>query len=232
MRVCIIPARGGSKRIPRKNMKLFLGKPIIGWSIEAAFETGIFDKIIVSTDDVEIADIARAFGAEVPFIRPAELADDHADTSSVLMHAIQWLQSESFDVEYACCLYATAPLVASSDLAEAMRICISSDVDYVFSATTFSFPIQRAFRLLSNGGCSLFFPEFEDSRSQDLEESWHDAGQFYIGPIESWLQYKPIFGSRSRPLKIPRSRVQDIDSIEDWEHAEILALANRSHRNQ
>ena len=225
MKLAVIPARGGSKRIPRKNIRPFFGQPMIAWSIDAALESGTFDKIIVSTDDDEIADVARSYGAEVPFRRPPELSDDHTGTTPVIAHAVDWYKSQGGDVDAACCLYATAPFVQAADIREGLRRLQEESCDYVFSVTSFPFPIQRAIRIAASGRTEMFYPELFATRSQDLEEAYHDAGQFYWGTMEAWLQHKPIFSSGSVPLILPRSRVQDIDTLEDWERAERMFAA-------
>lgn len=221
MALCIIPARGGSKRIPRKNIKPFCGRPMIAHSIQTASESGCFDRIIISTDDDEIASIAREYGAEIPFMRPAELSDDYTGTADVIAHAIMALAP--YRSEYVCCLYATAPFVQTADLLRGYaQIKDNSNTDYAFSVTTFPFPIQRALRLDTHGSVSMFSPENFSVRSQDLEESWHDAGQFYWGTAAAWLEKQPIFNSRSQAVILPRYRVQDIDTEEDWQRAELL----------
>lgn len=225
MRVAIIPARGGSKRIPRKNLKEFCGKPMIVWSIEAAKASGCFDKIIVSTDDQEIADIAREWGAEVPFMRPPELSDDFTGTIPVIRHALQWLETHEGTVDYACCIYATAPFVAAKDLQSGWALINGSGNDYAFSVTSYAFPIQRAIRITEQGRMAMFNPKHFMTRSQDLEEAWHDAGQFYWGTAEAWYEARAIFGEGSVPVKLPRHRVQDIDTSEDWARAEWLFRA-------
>lgn len=222
MKVAIIPARGGSKRIPRKNIRLFHGKPIIAYSIEAALASACFDKVIVSTDDEAIAEIARQYGAEVPFIRPQHIADDHATTLDVIQHAIDWCEQQSWNLSYVCCLYATAPFIQLSDLQMGLAWVQQPGVEYVFSATSFPFPIQRAIKLSNSGEVSMFFPEFEQRRSQDLEEAYHDAGQFYWGRAEAFKQRLAIFAPHSRVVMLPRIQVQDIDTHEDWECAEAL----------
>ncbi len=218
MTLCVIPARGGSKRIPNKNVKLFHGQPMIAWSIAAAIESRLFDRIIVSTDDDDIADIARAEGAEVPFMRPAELSDDHTPTVPVVAHAIQELQA-SGDV---CCLYATAPFVRATDIIEAHKLLTRTNAQFAFPVTTFPFPIQRAIYLRSEGRMEMCQPEHANTRSQDLEEAYHDVGQFYWGRQSAWLVGQPIMGPHSAPLVIPRHRAQDIDTPEDWDFAEYL----------
>lgn len=221
MKLAIIPARGGSKRIPRKNIKIFAGKPMIAWSIEAAVRSGCFDRIIVSTDDDEIARVAKDYGAEAPFLRPRELSDDHTTTIPVIAHAIKWQNAHGEQVSDACCIYATAPFVQPKDLLLGWEMLQSGDVDYAFSVTSFAFPIQRAFRITPEHRIQLFHPQYAYSRSQDLEEAWHDAGQFYWGRAASWLDNKPIFSSNAAPLILSRERVQDIDTAEDWNVAEL-----------
>jgi pseudaminic acid cytidylyltransferase len=222
MNVAIIPARGGSKRIPRKNIKEFCGKPMIAWSIEAALNNASIDRVVVSTDDCEIAEISRAFGAEVPFIRPDSLADDFTGTVPVIKHAVESLIELGAEFSNVCCIYATAPFVNSGDLDEGLRKLINYDCDYVFSVTSYAFPIQRAIKLSENHHVEMFFPENYDKRSQDLEEAWHDAGQFYWGNKMTWLSELPLFSSKSMSIILPRYRVQDIDTFEDWVRAEWL----------
>ncbi len=225
MRLAIIPARGGSKRIPRKNIKPFCGKPMIAWSIEAALQSACFDQVIVSTDDAEIAEVAHQWGATVPFMRPAELSDDHTGTIPVIRHAIEWFKLQGQSVEQACCLYATAPFVSAEDLRSGLDILQGNDCDYAFSVTSYPFPIQRAIRINGEGRVKMFSPEHFNTRSQDLEEAFHDAGQFYWGRAEAWLQGKMIFSPESLPVLLPRHRVQDIDTPEDWTRAEWLFRA-------
>jgi len=222
MNIAIIPARGGSKRIPRKNIKDFHGKPMIAYSIEAALTSGCFDKVIVSTDDAEIAEVARAYGADTPFLRPVNISDDYATTMDVMEHAIQWCLKEGWELEVVCCLYATAPFVRASDLQKGHDLLNNSDAEYVFSATSFPFPIQRAIKLDSSGSVSMFSPENELVRSQDLEEAYHDAGQFYWGRSAAFLNKLSVFSPHSKVVLLPRSRVQDIDTLEDWVSAEHL----------
>jgi N-acylneuraminate cytidylyltransferase len=226
MNVAVIPARGGSKRIPRKNIKDFCGKPIIAYSIEAAFKSGCFDRILVSTDDFEIAEVAKFYGAEVPFIRPAMISDDYATTMDVICHTINWCDEQGLDVEAACCLYATAPFITALDLNSSYQKLLQEDVDFVFSAVLFSFPVQRAIEINVTGEVSMLHPEYEQTRSQDLPETYHDAGQFYWGKKTAFLDRKSIFSLHSRIELLPRSRVQDIDTPEDWEFAEALFKLN------
>jgi pseudaminic acid cytidylyltransferase len=225
MNVAVIPARGGSKRIPRKNIKLFCGKPMIVWSIEAARKSSCFERIIVSTDDAEIADIAKAHGAEVPFVRPAELSGDFAGTTAVMRHAVGWLRQHDLNPEYACCLYATAPFVQETDLQRGLKALKCQSCEYAFSVASFAFPIQRAIRISNDQKIEMFQPSCLTTRSQDLEEAYHDAGQFYWGIAQAWFEEKPIFDQYSTPILLPRHRVQDIDTVEDWERAEWLFKA-------
>jgi len=225
MRLAVIPARGGSKRIPRKNIKPFCGKPMIAWSIEAALVSGCFDRIIVSTDDAEIAEVARNCGAEAPFLRPPELSDDYTSTIPVIAHAIQWQQQHGESPAEVCCIYATAPFVRIEDLRRGLEVLEQSGCDYAFSVTSYAFPIQRAIRITAANRVEMFDPAHFNTRSQDLEEAWHDAGQFYWGKAEAWLAGKPIFSSDAVPIILPRHRVQDIDTSEDWERAEWMFRA-------
>ena len=222
MKLAVIPARGGSKRIPRKNIKLFCGKPMIAWSIEAARRTGLFDRIIVSTDDREIAYIAKKYGAEVPFMRPAELSDDYVGTTPVIKHAIQWHLANAFDLQYVCCIYPTAPLIDVADIRRGLRILETTGAKFTFSVTSYAFPIQRALKIRNDGVLDMFYPNEFNTRSQDLTEAYHDAGQFYWGSFEAWLEGGAIFSNMSAPVIIPRYRVQDIDTQEDWQQAEYL----------
>lgn len=223
--VAIIPARGGSKRIPRKNIKEFCGKPMIAWSIEAAMESGCFDRVIVSTDDEDIAAVARQHGAETPFMRPAQLSDDYTGTIPVIRHAVEWLADNGYAVSQACCIYATAPFVAPEDLKRGQQLLNSEACSYAFSVTSYAFPIQRAIRITGGGRVAMFNPEHFGTRSQDLEEAWHDAGQFYWGTAQAWTQERLIFSEDAAPVTLPRHRVQDIDTPEDWVRAEWLFKA-------
>jgi len=232
MKLAVIPARGGSKRIPRKNIKVFCGKPMIAWSIEAALQSECFDQVIVSTDDQEIAEVARAYGASVPFMRPAELADDYTGTIPVIQQAIEWCRGDGFDARQVCCLYATAPFVTPEDLGRGLDILEQSGSQYAFSVTSYAFPIQRAIRLTEAGRVEMFSPEHFNSRSQDLEESYHDAGQFYWGQASAWLEGKMIFSPESSAVVLPRHRVQDIDTPEDWIRAEWLYRAFQAESSQ
>lgn len=222
MKIAVIPARGGSKRIPRKNIRNFCGKPMIAWSIEAAKASALFDHILVSTDDAEIADIAKQWGAEVPFLRPAELSNDYAGTTEVIAHATQWALDQGFDVEAVCCIYATAPFIRVDDIKRGLAALESGDWAYAFTATDFAAPIFRSFKQNAEGGVEMFYPEYFSARSQDLPIALHDAGQFYWGRPSAWIEGKRIFDRHSIPVVIPRWRVQDIDTQDDWVRAELI----------
>jgi len=223
MRIAIIPARGGSKRIPRKNIKAFRGKPMIAWSIEAALESGCFDAVIVSTDDEEIAEVAKKQGAEVPFMRPSALSDDSTGTIPVLRHAVEAMEDHAGQqISEACCLYATAPFTTADLLRKGMEVLLEDHaLDFAFSVTSFPFPVQRALVLNNAHRVEMLYPEYEQTRSQDLPESFHDAGQFYWFRRDGLFENDGIFTACSAPVMLPRERVQDIDTEEDWRVAEL-----------
>jgi pseudaminic acid cytidylyltransferase len=229
MNVAIIPARGGSKRVPRKNVSDFCGKPMIAWSIEAALASDCFDRVVVSTDDDEISAVARSLGAELPFVRPAALSDDHAGILPVMAHAVRWLQRRNrvtgrrFD--RACCIFATAPFMQPEDLRTGLSVLEAQYVDYAFTVTSYAYPIQRAVRLTARGRIEMMQPDGFDARSQDFEEAYHDAGQFYWGTADAWLEQRPLFGGGAAPVILPRHRVHDIDTPEDWTRAELIFKA-------
>lgn len=227
MRIAVVPARGGSKRIPRKNVRPFCGRPMIAWTIGALRQSGCFARIVLSTDDEEIAQVGRDLGAEVPFRRPAELSEDHTTTLPVIAHAVRHLLEGGWKPDLVCCAYATAPMLNPEDLRNAMRVLEDTGADYVFSCTTFAFPIMRALRVDAGGGVAPIFPSSIEQRSQDLPQAIHDAGQFYWGRPETFVDQRPIFSSRSRAYMIPRYRVQDIDTEEDWTRAERLFQLNQ-----
>lgn len=231
MNIAIIPARGGSKRIPRKNIKPFCGRPMINWSIETALASRCFEKIIVSTDCEEIAKVAVNAGAEVPFYRPPELSGDFVTTTPVVAHAISWCIENLATPDYVCCLYATAPFIRSQDLVSGLNALRNENCDFAFSVTRFSYPIQRAIRVTESGRVEMFDQSRIHSRSQDLEDAYHDAGQFYWGKTSAWLENISVFSSNSLPIVLPRERVQDIDTMEDWELAEALYSLHRSKSN-
>jgi pseudaminic acid cytidylyltransferase len=228
--VAIIPARGGSQRIPRKNIKLFNGEPMIAHSIRTAQASGLFDQVVVSTDDGEIAEVARAWGAEVPFMRPAALADHFTGTSAVIEHALLALRGEGQAYDFACCIYATAPLLQARFLREGLTMLqANAQVSYVFSVCNFAFPVQRALTLDPRGHLTALYPEFGHVRSQDLAPAYQDAGQFYWGRSAAWLRGDVVFSELSLPLILPRHFVQDIDTAEDWTRAEYLYAALRAN---
>jgi pseudaminic acid cytidylyltransferase len=225
MRIAIIPARGGSKRIPRKNIKEFNGKPIIAWAILAAQKSGLFDYIVVSTDDDEIKSVSERYGAIVPFIRPADISDDHTPTVPVISHAVKEIDKLYGHVEYACCIYPCSPLLLPSDLIEAFNILESSEVDFVYPIVEYPHPIFRSMRKSKNGKMEFLHPEYELTRTQDLESVFHDAGQFYWGKAEAWRELKKMH-TDGIGMEIPSYRVVDIDTEDDWKRAEMLSRSN------
>lgn len=222
MKLALIPARGGSKRIPRKNIRNFAGQPVIAYSIGAARDSNLFDAVVVSTDDEQIAEVARSYGAETPFMRPADLADDHTTTLAVVNHALDWFTSRGQPVRLLCCIYATAPFIQAADIATGLRQLEEEGADFCLPVTAFPFPIQRAVRITANQRLAMFQPEHLLTRSQDLEQGYHDVGQFVWGRAESFRSDVPVFGPGTVPLIIPPYRVQDIDTAEDWQRAELL----------
>lgn len=230
-KLAIIPARGGSKRIPRKNVKDFCGKPMIAWPILAALESKLFDAIVVSTDDDEIAQVAEDYGAVVPFRRPAELSDDHTPTLPVLAHAIRWWEANRSPIELACCIYATAPFLRASDLQRGYEMLRKdAEADFAFSITTYAYPIFRSLKLDKDGRVQMFWPENELVRSQDLPEAWHDAGLFYWGKSTAFQTERGVFGAKSIGVTVPRYITQDIDTLEDWLSAERIYHSRPSFR--
>jgi N-acylneuraminate cytidylyltransferase len=224
--VAIIPARGGSKRIPRKNLKLFDGVPMIARSIQTAIDSGLFSQVVVSTDDQAIAELALSLGAQVPFMRPAALADDFTGTAAVIAHALQALRELGQLFDYACCIYATAPLLQVRFLKHGLHLLQQHpDKSYAFSVCDFGFPVQRALTVDDQGALTALYPEFRDTRSQDLPVAYQDAGQFYWGRSEAWLNGEVLYSPASLPIILPRFLVQDIDTPEDWKRAEYLYAA-------
>ena len=219
--IAVIPARGGSQRIPRKNIKLLNGKPLIAYSIETALKSGLFDKVIVSTDDQEIAEVARDWGAETPFTRPDELADHFTGTTPVMQHALRTLIKQGLNIEKACLIYATCPLLKAEDIHQGYLALEKTPLS--FSATTFDFPVQRAL-CIRNGKLQPMYPEHISKRSQDLEEAIHDAGQFYWGITEQWLTNPAMFSELATPIMLPRHRIQDLDTEEDWLRLQQIIL--------
>jgi len=221
MNIAIIPARGGSKRIPKKNIKNFLGRPIIAYPIETAINSKLFDKVIVSTDDEEIAKVAEKYGAEAPFVRPPELSDDFTGVNDVIKHTINWLLKNNVKATYVCCIYATAPFIEEGYLIEGFELLQDSGRSFALAVTSFAFPIQRAIKI-KNGNIHMFYPEHLTTRSQDLEEAYHDAGSFCWGRSEAFLNNESSFSTDSMPIVLPRYLVQDIDTLEDWKRAELM----------
>ena len=221
--VAVIPARGGSKRIPRKNLLPFFGKPMIAWSIEVALRSGLFSDVVVSTDDDEIAEVAIRYGAKVPFRRPDELANDFVATVPVIGHAIGALEDLGWKFDWTCCIYATAPFVTVADLRSGFeQLQQRPDAEFVIPVTGFPFPIQRSVRIAADGSLKMFWPEHEITRSQDLEPAYHDAGQFYWGTKKAFTTRRGFFNACAYPVVLPQYRVVDIDNREDWERAEKL----------
>lgn len=220
MRLAVIPARGGSKRIPLKNIKLFNGRPIISYSIEAALESNVFDKVIVSTDDAGIAKVANKWGAKTPFVRPEEISNDFASTNAVTAHAVSWAQKEYGDISVACCIYATSPFLQGIMLQQGLEVFTSNDCDFVMSVTSFDFPIQRAVLLDDENRVEPYFKEYFSKRSQDLVPTYHDAGQFYFGKASAF-ESSELYSKKTIGFVLPPYMVQDIDTEEDWKNAEL-----------
>jgi pseudaminic acid cytidylyltransferase len=218
--VAIITARGGSKRIPRKNIKSFNGKPIIAYSIDAALRSGIFDEVMVSTDDQEIAEVAKQYGAVVPFMRSAKASDDYATTADVVREVLGSYAQEGVQFEFSCCIYPTAPFVNADKLRSAFQKMREAGADSVLPITRFSFPIWRSFKM-EDRKVSYNWPEFAPKRSQDLPPAFHDCGQFYFFNVERFLQTGKLITENTIGLKVPESEVQDIDTEEDWKIAEL-----------
>lgn len=223
MKIAVIPARGGSKRIPRKNIKCFHGKPMIAWSIIAALESNLFDQVIVSTDDEEISSISNEYGASTPFIRPKDISDDFSTTADVMSHAVKWMYESDYSLDSVCCIYPAAPFVQITDLKDSWKIFKSSSCEYVFTATAFQSSIFRGFKVTENNSVEMIYPELFESRSQDLPVVYHDAAQFYWGKPLAWLEGKRIFAKHSQAFLLPNYRVQDIDTEDDWRRAELIA---------
>jgi pseudaminic acid cytidylyltransferase len=220
--VIIIPARGGSKRIPRKNIRMFAGKPMIAHAIEAALAARVADRVIVSTESEEIAHVARTWGAEVPFLRPLELADDHTPTSPVIIHVLDELEKIEYTPDYVCCLYATTPLVQTRYIREGFEMIRSGDAESVVTVSKYPSSIWRAIKINKQGNLEMIWPEYQLARSQDLPESYHDAGQFYWARVPEYRLRKNFLGKACKPIILPRFLVQDIDTPEDWETAELM----------
>lgn len=218
--LCIIPARGGSKRIPRKNIKPFMGKPIIAYSIEAALKSSLFDEVMVSTDDEEFAEVARQYGASVPFMRSAETANDYATTVDVLLEVIREYEKQNKTFDFLCCLYSTAPFVTSEKLQSAYHDMIEGGYDSTYTIVEYSYPIQRSLRI-KDCKVSMMWPEYAKSRSQDLEKSYHDAGQFYFTDINKMKERQALKGDNTLGFVLSELDVQDLDTMTDWKLAEM-----------
>ena len=222
MNVAVIIARGGSKRIPRKNIRNFAGKPIIAYSIEVAMNSKMFERIIVSTDSLEVAEISRTYGAEIPFRRPAELANDHAGTDEVFIYALQWLHENDRSYDFACCIYPTAPLLKAQYLKEGLKCLKQSKATTSISVAAYRSPIFRSLKVNERGRLIMNWEKYYDCRSQDLPEAYHDAGQFYWVDVKKYLQEKRVWSQDSVPVVIPFNYVMDIDTEDDWKAAEIM----------
>lgn len=219
--IAIIPARGGSKRIPRKNIKDFLGMPIIAYSIKAALESEIFDEVMVSTEDEEIAGVARKYGASVPFLRSSETSNDFATTADVINEVIHSYARQGKEFDNVACIYATAPFVSKEKLQEAIGLINSRQFDSVFSCVEFSYPVLRSLVIDNTGRIAMKWPEYKNSRSQDLEKFYHDAGQFYLSNVQSFIRTKGFWGENTAPIILSELEVQDLDTPTDWAIAEM-----------
>ncbi len=227
--VAIIPARGGSKRIPRKNIRAFNGRPMICWPIQVALQSGLFESVIVSTDDEQIADVAIKAGADVPFLRNAALSDDNTGVVPVLRDVLRRHWSDSSRPDLACLIYATAPFLTSGDLKRGLRSLEETSASFAISICQFRAPIDRAL-IIERDLVQMRCPDNFGMRSQDFPESYHDAGQFCWGRSDNWLDGPGVFDASTAPILLPRSRVQDIDNLEDWEYAELMArVIDRMH---
>ena len=226
MIVAVIPARGGSKRIKKKNLKNFLNKPIIYYPIKQIQKSKLFDKIIVSTDNKEISKISKKFGAEILFERPKKLSNDYATTQEVITHSVKWLTKNNYKPDIICCIYPTSVFINSHDLKESYKLFTKKKWDFIFSATNYLYPIQRAFYQKKNGSIKMFRPKNYFKRSQDFKKSYHDAGQFYWGTYDAWLNTKNLFNGNSTTYLLSQLKAHDINNIEDWKIAEKLYLIN------
>lgn len=231
MNIAVIPARGNSKRIPGKNIKLFAGKPIISYSINALLESKIFDRVVVSTDSQEIAKIAEKFGAQIPFLRSESLSDDFTGTDAVVLDALERISQNGNIVDYICCIYATAPFISPEDLIKGYEILKQSNAGSAFTVTTYAFPIFRSLLENEKGRLEMIWPENRTTRSQDLPDAVHDAGQFYIAKASHFQKEKTFWSDDAIPIHLPRKRVQDIDTPEDWEIAENMYAILKSEKS-
>ena len=232
MNIAIIPARAGSKRIPNKNTKLFSGKPVIYYPIEAALSSKIFSKVIISTDSKKIAKVAQKFGAEVPFIRPKNLSNDYTGIADVMEHALKFLQRKNLNPNFVCCIFPVNPFIRKSDILKGYKKIINSDWQFVFTAVESKFPVYRSFLQEKNQGLKMIFPKNYSTRSQDLQKVYSDAGQFYWGKRSAWISKKKIFSRYSSIINIPYQRANDIDTLDDWKYAELMKKIIASSTNK
>lgn len=222
MNIAIIPARSGSKRIPNKNIKKFKGLPIISWTMKAILRSNIFDKIIVSTDSEKIARISKNLKAEVPFIRPKLISNDYASTTDVIKHAVNWLKIKKISPSFVCCIYPTAAYIDPKDIVKGFNKIKKNKLNYVFSAGKYQSSIFRSFKKKKNKGLEMNFPKYYNKRTQDIFETFYDAGQFYWGTPDAWLKAKPIFSKKSGIIEISKLKIHDIDTLQDWKLAEKM----------
>jgi N-acylneuraminate cytidylyltransferase len=222
MNIAIIPARGGSKRIKNKNVKFFFNKPVIYWSIKAAKQSKLFDKIIVSTDSKKIANICKKYNVEVPFLRPKILSNDKASTAKVVKHALLWFKNKGIFFDRVCCIYAAAPFISKKTIYKGLNLLKKKRKSFAFTVSSYPHPIQRALKIKKNGYLKPVWPSNVKIRSQEFQNRYHDAGQFYWGTCEAFMKEKNIFTNDSVPIYIPRYLCHDIDTLEDWKKAELV----------
>jgi len=230
-KIAIIPARGGSKRIPRKNIRPFLGKPVIAYSIEAAINSGLFDEVMVSTDDPEIATIALSYGAKIPTLRSRKNSDDHATTADVLSEVLEFYKSKNETFDYACCLYPVAPFIDSEKLNSGFSTLIDGDYDTVMPVTEFSYPIQRSYAMIEGNNLSMVQPEHKNARSQDLEKRFHDTGQFYWFQVDRFMKKGNLITDNLGAMTVSEMEVQDIDTETDWQIATLKFQIIHKHED-
>ena len=231
MKIALLPARKGSKRIRNKNIKDFCGKPIIAWSIQSALKANIFDKIIVSTDSKDIANIAKKFGADSYFLRPKNLSDDNTGIQDVMNHAVKWMSDSEWQVSYVCCVYPASPLINPYDIIKGYELIKTEQWSYCLTASQFPSSVYRSFKENNSGGIKMLFPENFKKRSQDLPSLYFDAAQFIWGTLDAWKGKDFLFGKKTSIIKLPFWRVQDIDTIDDWQRAESIFKKIRELNN-
>lgn len=222
MNLAIIPARGGSRRIKNKNIKLFFNKPIIYWSIKAAKQSKLFDKIIVSTDSKKIANICKKYNIEIPFLRPKTLSNDKVSTIKVIKHALIWFKKKGVFFDRVCCIYPASPFISKKIIKKALKLLKIKRKSFAFTVSSYPHPIQRALKIKKNGYLKPVWPSNVNIRSQKFENRYHDAGQFYWGTFDSFMKNKNFFIKNSIPIYIPRYLCHDIDTLEDWKKAELV----------